>query len=124
MYRPLAEGGAPLVSEDTVRRMAATESAGLDATILLPTRWTLGFVKTVDNRRFGPNQSVIYAEEAFGHPGIGGSAGFADLKARMSFGYTMNKHGSGAGLNDRGQSLINAAYRSLHYQTDSSGTWA
>ncbi|HEV2377128.1 MAG TPA: serine hydrolase domain-containing protein [Streptosporangiaceae bacterium] len=124
MYRPLAHGGAPLVSEGTVRRMAAVESASVDATILLPTRWALGYVKAVDNRRIGPNQSVIYAEEAFGHPGIGGSIGFADPRARMSFGYTMNKHGSGAGLNHRGQSLIDAAYRSLGYQTDASGTWA
>jgi CubicO group peptidase (beta-lactamase class C family) len=124
MYRPLAGGGAPLVSEGTVRRMAATESAGTDATILLPTRWSPGFVKAVDNRRFGPNQSVIYAEEAFGHPGIGGSVGFADPRARMSFGYTMNRHGGGAGLNSRGQSLIDAAYRSLGYQTDAYGSWA
>jgi CubicO group peptidase (beta-lactamase class C family) len=124
MYRPLAQGGAPLVSEGTLRRMAAIESAGLDASILLPTRWTPGFVKAVDNRRFAPDQSVIYGEEAFGHTGIGGSAGFADPKARMSFGYTMNKHGGGAGLNERGQSLIDAAYRSLGYQTDAYGTWA
>lgn len=124
IYRPLAEGGAPLVSEGTVRRMAATESAGLDTTILLPTRWSMGFVKAVDNRRFGPNQSVIYAEEAFGHSGIGGSVGFADPKIRMSFGYTMNKHGGGAGINDRGQSLIDAAYRSLQYHTNAYGSWA
>lgn len=124
MYRPLAEGGAGLVSEGAVRRMAATESAAVDASILLPTRWTPGFVKAIDNRRFGPNQSVIYAEEAFGHPGIGGSIGFADPRARMSFGYTMNKHGGGAGLNERGQSLVDAAYRSLGYQTDAYGTWA
>jgi CubicO group peptidase (beta-lactamase class C family) len=124
MYQPLARGGAPLVSEGSVRRMAAIESAGLDASILLPTRWTQGFVKAVDNRRFGPGQSVIYAEEAFGHPGIGGSIGFADPKARMSFGYTMNKHGGGAGLNERGQSLVDAVYRSLGYQGDAYGAWA
>jgi CubicO group peptidase (beta-lactamase class C family) len=124
MYRPLADGGAPLVSAGTVRRMAAVASAGTDTVILLPTRWTQGFVKAVDNRRFGPGQSVIYAEEAFGHSGIGGSVGFADPKAGMSFGYVMNKHGGGAGLGDRGQSLIDAAYRSLHYQTDAYGSWA
>ncbi|HEY1324482.1 MAG TPA: serine hydrolase domain-containing protein, partial [Streptosporangiaceae bacterium] len=33
MYQPLATGGAPLVSEGAVRRMAAVESAGLDASI-------------------------------------------------------------------------------------------
>jgi CubicO group peptidase (beta-lactamase class C family) len=45
-------------------------------------------------------------------------------EARMSFGYTMNKHGGGAGLNERGQSLIDAAYRSLHYHTNAYGSWA
>jgi CubicO group peptidase (beta-lactamase class C family) len=124
MYRPLAGGGAPLVSAGAVRRMAAVESASVDASILLPTRWTTGFVKAVDNRRFGANQSVLYAEEAFGHPGIGGSIGFADPKAAMSFGYAMNKHGGGADLNQRGQSLIDAVYRGLGYQTDAYGSWA
>lgn len=81
-------------------------------------------MKAVDNRRFGPGQSVVCSEEAFGHPGIGGSVGFADPKAQMSFGYAMNKHGTGAGLNARGQSLIDAAYRSLGYRTDAYGTWA
>lgn len=123
LYRPLALGGAPLVSEAAVRRMASVESASVDASLLLPTRWSAGFVKTIDNRRFGPNQSVIYAEEAFGHPGIGGSLGFADPRARMSFGYTMNRHGGGAGLNERGQSLVDAAYRSIGYHTGAGGTW-
>jgi CubicO group peptidase (beta-lactamase class C family) len=32
----------------------------------------------------------ILSEDAFGHPGFGGSIGFADPRARMSFGYTMS----------------------------------
>jgi CubicO group peptidase (beta-lactamase class C family) len=123
LYRVLANGGAPLVSEAAVRRMAAVESAGVNATILLPTRWSSGFVKTVDNRRFGPDQSIRYAEEAFGHPGVGGSVGFADPVARMSFGYAMNRHGAGAGLNDRGQSLIDAVYRAMGYHVEDRGIW-
>lgn len=124
MYRPLAEGGGPLVSAAAVRRMGAVESASVDATILLPTRWTLGYVKAIDNRRFGTNQSVLISEDAFGHPGIGGSVGFADPRARMSFGYAMNRHGGGAGLNERGQSLVDAAYRGIGYRDNSSGAWA
>ena len=31
----------------------------------------------------------------------------------MSFGYTMNKQGRGVCLNERGQSLVDAVYRSL-----------
>jgi hypothetical protein len=41
-----------------------------------------------------------------------------------TLGYTMNKHGGGAGLNERGQSLIDATYRSLDYHTNASGSWA
>ena len=124
LYAPLANGGAGLLSEGAIRRMSAVESAGINATILLPTRWALGYVKSIDNRRFGPDNSVILSEEAFGHPGFGGSIGFADPRARMSFGYAMNKHGAGAGLNARGQSLIDAAYQSLGRVTDAYGSWA
>jgi CubicO group peptidase (beta-lactamase class C family) len=67
--------------------------------------------------------SAILSEDAFGHAGFGGSIGFADPKAEMSFGYTMNKMSSGAGLNERGQHLIDAVYRSLGYRSNASGTW-
>jgi CubicO group peptidase (beta-lactamase class C family) len=66
---------------------------------------------------------VILAEEAFGHLGFGGSIGFADPRARLSFGYAMNKMGGGLALNPRGQSLIDAVYQSLGYTSDVSGSW-
>jgi CubicO group peptidase (beta-lactamase class C family) len=116
MYAPLACGGKGLVSPGTVACMAAVASAtGCDAVLLLPTRFSLGFMKSIDNRRLPPGQqdSVILSEDAFGHAGFGGSLGFADPKAQMSFGYTMNKMGPGTGLNERGQSLVDAVYRSL-----------
>jgi CubicO group peptidase (beta-lactamase class C family) len=56
---------------------------------------------------------VILSDAAFGHAGMGGSIGFADPDARMAFGYVMNKQGRGVLLNDRGQSLVDAAYRCL-----------
>ncbi|HKA11254.1 MAG TPA: serine hydrolase domain-containing protein [Candidatus Dormibacteraeota bacterium] len=127
LYAPIANGGGPLLDEGSVRRMGAVSSAsGVDATLFLPTRFSLGFVKAIDNRRHpaGGNNSLILSEEAFGHSGLGGSIGFADPRARMSFGYAMNKHGAGMGLNDRGQSLIDAAYRSLGFTSDAFGTWA
>lgn len=127
MYAPLACGGKELVSRDTVARMAAVSSAtGRDAVLLMPTRFSLGFMKAVDNRRqpLGRQDSVILSEDAFGHAGFGGSIGFADPKIEMSFGYTMNKMGTGAGLNPRGQSLVDAVYRSLGYRSNAAGTWA
>jgi CubicO group peptidase (beta-lactamase class C family) len=127
LYGLLAGGGTKgFVSDNQLARMAAVSSASsVDATLLLPTRFTLGFTKAVDNRRISPHpdDSVIVSEEAFGHPGAGGSLGIADPKARMSIGYAMNRMGAGAGFNARGQSLVDAAYRSLGYTSKDSGVW-
>ena len=126
MYTPLAGRGKELVSRDAVARMAAVSSAtGCDAVLLLPTRFSLGFMKAMDNRRlpFGQDSSAILSEDAFGHVGFGGSIGFADPKAELAFGYTMNKMGTGVGLTERGQRLIDAVYRSLGYRSNASGTW-
>ncbi|MBL4681292.1 MAG: hypothetical protein JKY88_11295 [Pseudomonadales bacterium] len=66
---------------------------------------------------------MILSEPAFGHAGYGGSMGFADPEAAMSFGYTMNRMGQGTGLNIRGQSLVDAVYESLGYNSNRSGRW-
>jgi CubicO group peptidase (beta-lactamase class C family) len=64
---------------------------------------------------------LALGEEAFGHLGNGGSLGFADPKARLSFGYAMNRLGGGVGLDERGQALVNAVYRTLGYRRAASG---
>jgi len=131
MYAPLANGGSlkgvNLVSRDIMARMGAVSSASaLDASILAPTRFSLGYAKSIDNRRepgCTENDSAILSEEAFGHPGFGGALGFADPAARMSFGYVMNRMGQGLGINQRGQSLVDAVYLSLGYTSNTSGAW-
>lgn len=130
MYAPIACGGSlkgvNLVDGDTLARMAAVSSStGQDMTLLIPIRFSLGFIKSHDNRRQPPGMqdSVILSEGAFGHPGAGGSIGFADPRERMSFGYMMNKMGPGLGLNPRGQSLVDAVYISLGFKSDASGSW-
>lgn len=130
MYAPLANGGksgsVELVNSDTLARMAAVSAAShSDRTLLVATRYALGFFKTIDNRRHeaGLQDSILLSEEAFGHPGAGGSLGFADPGAKLSFGYTMNRMGQGVMLNERGQSLVDAAYRSLGYRSNQSGRW-
>jgi CubicO group peptidase (beta-lactamase class C family) len=126
LYRPLATGGAPLVDPDTLARMGEVATASpRDATLLLGTRFSLGFMKSIDNRRSdGDRDSVLVSSAAFGHVGAGGSVGFADPGCRMSFGYVMNRLGPGVLLNERGQSLVDAAYRALGYRSDASGVWA
>jgi CubicO group peptidase (beta-lactamase class C family) len=128
MYAPLAGmGRTQLLSDDARRRMARVASAtGQDATGFIPTRFALGYVKSMDNRAQPPGQqdSVILGEAAFGHSGFGGSIGFADPEAGFSLGYTMNQMGLGTALNPRGQALVDAVYAALGYESNASGSWA
>ena len=131
IYAPFACGGEHngrrFVDADTLCAMGEVASATHeDATLLIPTRFGLGFMKSIDNRRelAVDRSSAILGGAAFGHVGAGGSIGFADPVARMSFGYTMNQMGPGILLNERGQSLVDAAYRSLDYVSNASGVWA
>jgi len=119
MYAPLANGGGPLVDPTTLARMAEVSMATHDdATLRIPTRFALGFMKSMDNRKrslgaklFGPDvDSVIMSSAAFGHVGAGGSLGFADPAAGLSFGYTMNRMGAGLLMNERGQALVDDPY--------------
>jgi CubicO group peptidase (beta-lactamase class C family) len=130
MYRPLARGGSAdgvdLVDSAQIAVMGAVSSAtSVDAVVLVPTRWALGFNKSMDNRYLpeADREGVLMSEEAFGHAGLGGSLGFADPRARLSFGYAMTKQGSGLGVNARGQSLIDATYQALGYRRADGGIW-
>jgi len=132
MYAPLATGGGPLVDPTTLARMAEVSMATHDdATLRIPTRFALGFMKSMDNRKrslgaklFGPDvDSAILGSAAFGHVGAGGSLGFADPAAGLSFGYTMNRMGPGLLMNERGQALVDAAYLSLGYRNKNGGVW-
>lgn len=130
LYAPLANGGQfngkRFVSADTLKRMQNVSVATHeDATLMIPTRFSLGYMKSMDNRKLdnAENCSAILSEPAFGHVGAGGSIGFADPEARMSFGYAMNKMGSGIMLNDRGQALVDATYRALGYRSNEGGVW-
>ena len=130
LYMPLALGGSAngvrLFDESTLGDMQAVSSASaLDAVLLVGMRFSLGFMKSSDNRKAAPGaqDSLIMSDTAFGHAGMGGSLGFADPAACMSFGYAMNKQGRGVLLNERGQSLVDAAYRCLGCRTDRHGRW-
>ena len=121
VYRPLALGGAvdgvPLVDEATLAEATRVASASsVDATLGVPTRFAPGFMKAMDNRSLPGNDSVLISEDGFGHAGYGGSVGFADPGARLSFGYSMNKQGNGLGVNQRSHALIDAVYRTLGYR--------
>ncbi|MBW2282689.1 MAG: serine hydrolase, partial [Deltaproteobacteria bacterium] len=115
-----------LVDADTLARMGEISAAtNEDATLLIPSRFALGFMKSMDNRRrhSGDRDSAVIGRTAFGHVGAGGSIGFADPEAGLGFGYSMNRMGQGILLNERGQSVVDAAYRALGYRSNESGVW-
>lgn len=116
MYRALAIGGEGLVKPEQIPVMGRVVAAtSRDATMLVPTRWGLGFHGLMDNRHLPPpdDGSFLLPDTAFGHSGMGGSFGFCDPAARLSFGYTMNKQGTSTAIDERCQSLIDAVYGCL-----------
>ena len=127
MYAPLSLGGGDLVSADQLALMAAVSSAtSVDAVLQVPSRFSLGFVKSIDNSYLpaADSEGIQLSEEAFGHVGMGGSLGFADPRAGFSFGYVMNQQGIGLAVNPRGQSLVDAVYRAIGYrQVGDHGSW-
>jgi CubicO group peptidase (beta-lactamase class C family) len=121
LYTPLANNS--FLHPDTIARIGRVSAATHDdATLRQPMRFGLGYMVSTDNRAAG-GDSLIIGERAFGHVGMGGSVGFADPEAALGFGYTMNRMGAGILLNERGQALVDAAYKSLGYTSNASGAW-
>jgi CubicO group peptidase (beta-lactamase class C family) len=111
LYGALARGG----EVDGVRVMEAhevpachvEESHGRDEVLLISTRFSPGFMLSQPGEEMGPNA------RAFGHPGAGGSLGFADPEAKIGFGYAMNRMGGRILLDPRAKALIAATYASV-----------
>lgn len=98
--------GVRLLAPETVARASAVEVDGPDAVIRMPTRFGLGFM-------LPPTLSPACPEGSFGHPGAGGSLGFADPRAEIGFGYVMNQMQMGMTGDSRAAALVEAVYASL-----------
>jgi CubicO group peptidase (beta-lactamase class C family) len=125
IYGALASSGVldgiHLLHPSTIDAAIVEQSFGPDAVLSFPTRFGLGFGLTMPKQAegagagvppFGPNP------RAFGHPGVGGSIGFADLDGRLGFGYVMNQYQTGTPRHPdfRWVTLVEAAYKSLGAQ--------
>ncbi len=77
--------GVRLLGEHAITAAIREQVSGIDLTLKVPMRWGAGFMLTSEHHPYGPNP------RAFGHTGAGGSQAFADLDARVSWGYAMNK---------------------------------
>lgn len=128
MYAPLSQDGAvaghQLVREETVASMAAAKTVnGMDAVLSIHTSFVNGFTRSWGHYSTAPGQGFAIGEQAFGHPGMGGSVGFADPKHRLAFAFVMNRMNGQPSLDARAQGLIDAVYQSLGLESRGSGCW-
>jgi CubicO group peptidase (beta-lactamase class C family) len=112
LYGSLARGGEidgyRIVRPEALERFYAEQSYGPDQVLMqMPTRFSMGFMLSQPGAMFGPHH------KAFGHPGAGGSLGFADPQAKVGFGYTMNQMANGLLIDARASALIDAFYAAL-----------
>jgi len=98
--------GIRLLGPETVEAACVEQSKGPDKVILTPTRFGLGF-------SLPPMLAPGCGEKSFGHPGAGGSLGFADPEAELGFGYVMNQMKFDPAGDPRSNSLIAAVYGAL-----------
>ena len=99
--------GVRLLSPATLAQAIREQSYGRDLVLGLRLRWGLGFMLSSAELPLGPNPRT------FGHGGWGGSLAFADLDARVSWAYVMNKMSPGTTGDLRAASLVAALYASL-----------
>ena len=111
-YAMLAGGGTwkgkRYFPENVLQAMSATMVSGTDAVFCIPSAFSAGFMKDCPGsgrrRIFGPSN------EAFGHPGAGGSLAFADPENNLAFAYTMNQMSYGVLPGPRALDMVDAIY--------------
>lgn len=111
-YADLAAGGLELgLSEDTMAELTAPPRPPTgdprDLVLWVPVAYGLGFVRPTPEFRFG------MSERSFGHPGAGGSFGFADPVAEVGFAYAPNRLGHHLRDDPREKALRDVLYRCL-----------
>ncbi len=115
-YAMLALGGVwrgqRFFSEKAVSWMTSRLSQGFDKVLQLETSFSAGFMMDPLGPAGGKIRELMGpSPRAFGHPGAGGSLGFADPDNGIGFGYVMNQMETGVLPKERAQSLLRALYQ-------------
>jgi CubicO group peptidase (beta-lactamase class C family) len=95
--------------------MAREQSAAVDEVLLTPIRFGLGFMlsqRSVARRDGGLDYNGIAGNRCFGHPGAGGSIGFADPDRQLAFAYVTRAIAASTLGDLRSRQLIDALYGS------------
>lgn len=99
-------GGTRTLSEPSIEELRRSERRRHDTVLLMETAWALGFTRRCQLAPMG-------GPDCFGHPGAGGSIGFADPRAGLALGYVTNGLRAGLGTDVRSRALINACYQAI-----------
>lgn len=112
-WQLLAHGGSldgvHLLDAELVALLRREHSAGMDRTLLCPTRFGLGVMLEQEWQ----GGSFGMGANAFGHAGAGGALGFADPDAAVGFGYVTNTMGPYVLTDPRAGELSREVYRCL-----------
>jgi CubicO group peptidase (beta-lactamase class C family) len=100
-YSGLLDGS--LLESDMLEQLTREHSIGPDKTLLTQTRFGLGCM--LDQPQL-PNATFGLGPRAFGHPGAGGSVGFADPEHDVAFGFATNTLGPYVLMDPRAQKLV------------------
>jgi CubicO group peptidase (beta-lactamase class C family) len=92
-----------ILKPDQIEAARQTQTDGADRCLMFPTTFGLGFMTSGTFAPFG-------GAGAFGHPGAGGSVGFADPDNGIAFGYVMNQMLQNLSGDPRTIGLIRASY--------------
>lgn len=98
--------GHRLFAPATLTLARTEESAGPDRVLVVNTRFGLGYML------HGPAAPLL-APGSFGHPGRGGSLGFADPESGIALGYVTNGLQKGVTADPRAQALVRAVRSAL-----------
>lgn len=93
--------GVRLLTPDTTADVRTSRVKAPDRCLLIETSFGVGFML---DTAFNP----LLSPGSFGHPGAGGSLGFADPEAEIGFGYVMNQMQMGLAADPRQGALIAA----------------
>ena len=112
-YSMLANGGEldgqHFFSPETLRWMTTRLADGIDLVFQIPTAFSAGFMKNARSAR----RRIFGTLRAFGHPGAGGSHGFADPENKIAFAYVMNQMEQSLLPNEKSLRLVDAIYGEL-----------
>ncbi|MFE1800951.1 serine hydrolase domain-containing protein [Streptomyces sp. NPDC059517] len=95
------DGGTRLFTPSTLAAARTQESAGPDRVLVINTSFGLGYM-------LHGSASPFLAPGSFGHPGRGGSLGFADPDSATAFAYVTNGFRKTVTADPRAQALVRA----------------